>query len=172
MKRLLAAMTAALMMVALVASATFAAPNIKYKTFGDVTQTGSTFEWTGDGGVYLGSKSNSGKAIGSVDFEFMSRADANGGAPRFSLPIDTNGAPGVEFYAFLAPLNCGGVSLGTTLVSTESSTCAVNAGGIDYANWDAFVVANPTGRIAPGYNPFIISDVGFGHYIVTDIVLR
>jgi hypothetical protein len=126
-----------------------------------------------DGGVYLNSKSQSGKPLNAVSFSFVSTGDVAGGAPRFSLPIDTDGVGGtVEGYAFLDAAGCGGVSGGTTTVSTSSSTCHVNFMGVDYANWDAFATANPTYRMAPGAIPFIIADGTAGTYIVSSIDLR
>jgi hypothetical protein len=127
------------------------------------------------GGVYIKSKSNSAKLV-DVVFQFTSRADVTGGAPRFSLPIDdpaTKGKDaGLDGYAFIDAANCGGVSGGTTLVSTQNPACQVFYGAGSWANWAAFAAANPTLHIASGYTPFIIADGAAGSYNVTDIVLR
>lgn len=151
------------------------------KTFGtgEVTVTGADSATivndNGEyGGVNIQSKSNSAK-LASVVFQFTSRADVGGGAPRFSLPIDdpaTKGKDaGLDGYAFLDAANCGGVSGGTTLVSTQNPACKVFYGSGMWDNWAAFAAANPTLRVAPGFTPFIIADVA-GSYEVTDIVLR
>jgi hypothetical protein len=125
------------------------------------------------GGVYLNSKSQSAKPLNAVHVSFVSTGDVTGGAPRFSIPIDTDGVGGtVEGYAFLDAAGCGGVSGGTTTVSTSSSVCHVNFMGADYANWAAFADANPTYRIAPGAIPFIIADGSIGSYAVESIDLR
>lgn len=128
------------------------------------------------GGVYLQSKSQSGKTLGEVVFQFRNNnGDVAGGAPRFSLPIDTDGSGKTsDGYAFLDVAGCGGVSGDNTLVSTQSGTCAVNFQGVDYTNWNAFAAANPTYRMAPGYIPFIIADApaSGGSFSVDDIVLR
>lgn len=183
MKRVFVAMTAAFLMVALAASATMAAPNLKYRTFGsaDVTEgptgtftiasNGEDPTWGGPeyGGVYLNSKANSGKYIGAVTFSFTSSGDVAGGAPRFSIPINTDGVSNaVAFYAFLDVNGCGG----SMVVSTTSAACAVNAGSETFANWAAFAAAHPTYRIASGSIPFIIADGTLGTYVVSDIVLR
>ena len=124
------------------------------------------------GGVYLSSRSQSGKLLGEVDFSFISTGDVAGGAPRFSIPIDTDGNGIVEGYAFLDAANCGGVSNVTTTVSTEALNCPVFLNwGPSFANWDAFAAAHPTYRIAPGAIPFIIADQP-GTYQVSNIVLR
>src|SRR5262245_30299256 len=119
------------------------------------------------GGVYLQSKSNSGKLAGVV-FGFTSTRDVAGGAPRFSLPIDdpATAAKG-DGYAFMDAANCGG-----PIVSTELETCPVFYGSGSWANWDAFVAANPTLRITPGAIPLIIADGTEGTHEVKDIVLR
>ncbi len=153
----------------------------KLQTFGTgtVTITGAdsaTIHLTASdqyGGVYISSKSQSAKPLNAVHFSFVSTGDVTGGAPRFSIPIDTDGVGGtVEGYAFLDAAGCGGVSPGTTEVSTSSSVCHVNFMGADYANWAAFADANPTYRIAPGAIPFIIADGSVGSYAVEGIDLR
>ena len=157
-----------------------AAPAKGLQTFGngDVTVTGpdSATIVNGEGelgGVYLTSKSTSSKALDQVVFSFQNDGgDVNGGAPRFSLPIDTDGKASTnDGYAFLDVAGCGGVSGGYTLVSTQSPTCSVNFQGVDYANWDTFAAANPSYKLGQGYKPFIIADVP-GSYAVDDIVLR
>ena len=172
-------------LLAIVASLAIALPAMaqpaasKLKTFGTgvVTITGvdsaTIVNDSGEfGGVFLQSKSNSSKLLSQVVFQFTSRADATGGAPRFSLPIDTDGTgKTVEGHAFLDALGCGGISGGTTLVSTQNPACHVNFQSVDYANWDAFAAINPSYRSAQGATPFIIADQA-GSYTVTDIVLR
>ena len=179
MKRFLAALTVTLLVVSVVASMSMAAPNVKYQTFGAVTESPTgTFTITlatnaDSGGVFINAKPDSGKGIGSVLFSFISRGDVAGGAPRFSIPIDTNGkAATVEFYAFLDAAGCGGTTNVATNVSTELGYCAVNAGPESFANWAAFAAAHPTYRVAPGWHPFIIADGTAGTYVVSDIALR
>ena len=171
----------------LIAGAAFAAPSTTLKTFADgdavVTVDGPDSATivlpnaTDSGGVFIQPKSQGGKRLGRVDFSFTSSGDVQGGAPRFSIPIDTGGKASIDGYAFLDAAGCG-ATVGDntaeleTLVSTASSTCAVNFGGHDYANWDAFAAANPTYRTTPGAIPFIIADGTAGTYVVTDIVLK
>jgi|SRR5712692_1067638 len=123
------------------------------------------------GGVYLNSKSQSGKPLNAVSFSFVSTGEVTGGAPRFSIPINTDGGGSVAGYAFIDAAGCGGASGGTTTVSTDLANCQVFF-GVQYANWDAFAAANPTYRIAPGAIPFIIADGAAGTYVVSSIDLR
>jgi len=139
-----------------------------FVTFGPATVTGSnpwTFAVGGGqwGGVALTSKT-SGKLIGNVDYSFDRTGDYGGGAPRFSLPISTNGSPTVAYYAFIDVTSCGGAAT----VSTASATCVVYAGSETHANWDAFVAAHPTYTIAAGSLPFVVMDVA-GNYTVSNI---
>jgi hypothetical protein len=163
----------------LAASAAQAAPSKALKTFGtgDVTSTGDSATIVNDpgeyGGVYLSSKSQSSKPLTQAVLEFRNAGgDVAGGSPRLSIPIDTDGVGSTDDgYAFLDVAGCGGTSGDNTLVSTQSSTCAVNFHGVDYPNWSAFTAANPSYRIAPGSIPFIIADTA-GSYAVNNIVLR
>jgi len=112
------------------------------------------------GAYYTASKAN-GTALAGVDYSFQYNCDPSddsatcvgGGSPRWSIPIDTPAAGKTNGYAFLDAAGCG--STGT--VSTTSSACAVNFGGVDYANWDAFAAANPSYLIGNAL-PFVITD--------------
>lgn len=168
------------LMVAAVAAIGFgsvgasASPN-KLVTFGTGTVTISDNSATivngaGEyGGVFLHSKNLSAKPLNAVSLSFVSTGDTTGGAPRFSIPIDDGTA--VLKFAFLDAQGCGGVSGGTTTVSTDLANCHVNFNSVDYANWDAFATTNSTYRIAPGQIPFIIADEP-GSYAVNSIDLR
>jgi len=124
------------------------------------------------GGVYINSKSQSHKPLSAVDFSFVSTGDVTGGAPRFSLPINTDGGSSIAVYAFIDAAGCGGASGVSTVVSTSASNCQVNFLGVEYPNWAALADAFPTARIAPGAIPFIIADGAAGTYTVTHIDLR
>jgi hypothetical protein len=128
------------------------------------------------GGVYVNAKNQGNKSLSAVSFSFVSTGDVAGGAPRFSIPINTDSVRGtVEGYAFLDAAGCGATvgpnSTVSTTVSTSLETCAVNFQSVDYANWDAFAATNPTYRIAAGAIPFIIADQP-GSYAVSNIDLR
>jgi hypothetical protein len=148
-----------------------AAPNA-LKTFGSgaVTVTGSKSATIVNGasqygGVYVGSKSLSGKSLAKVDFEFTATGDTAGGAPRFSMPINDGAFDENSDHAFIDVANCGG-----SVVSTENAACKVYFGSESHANWDAFAAAHPTWKIADAI-PFIIADQP-GTYNVSGIDLR
>lgn len=181
MKRLLVGlMVAAVAAIGFGSIAVSASPN-KLQTFGtgvvtigDDGTSATIVNTAGQyGGVYINSKKHSGKPLGAISFSFVSTGDVAGGAPRFSIPVDTDGIGGtVEGYAFLDAAGCGGVTGGEpTTVSTSLANCHVNFAGVDYANWDAFAAAYSTARIAPGAISFIIADVA-GSYAVNSIDLR
>lgn len=157
-----------------VSSPAHAAPALQSFGTGVVTINGdgsvSIVNGSGEyGGVYLKSRSNSGKVLSAVDFSFTNTGNTAGGAPRFSIPIDTDLDGSTDNgYAFIDVNSCGG-----NFVSTTSGTCQVyfNTEPAPYANWDAFAAAHPTWRIDPGNIPFVIADVE-GTYSVTDVVLR
>ncbi len=129
------------------------------------------------GGVYVQSKSASGLALSalvSAPLSFVSTGFETGGAPRFSIPINTSGAAGglgsVAGYAFIDAPGCGGSPSATVTVSTASATCGVNFQGIEYTNWSTFAADFPSYRTAQGHFPFIIADEA-GSYAVNSIVL-
>lgn len=178
----LAALSAVLVLIAATAAAA-AGPKLQTFGTGDVTvgtvggASATIVNEDGEfGGVFLSSKSQGSKALNKVVFAFTSRGDVAGGAPRFTIGIDTDGDPNSSNgFAFLDAAGCGaqvGPNTTTnTLVSTQNPACHVNFNNVDYANWDAFAAAFPSARTNPGGTPFIIADQA-GSYNVTDIVLR
>jgi hypothetical protein len=129
---------------------------------------------TQDGGVYVNAKNQGNKLIGAVSFSFRSTGASAGGAPRFSIPINTGGdSSSVAGYAFIDALGCGGSSGTDVLVSTSVATCHVNFQNVDYTKngWAEFAATHPTYRIAAGAIPFIIADGTAGTYAVNSIQL-
>jgi hypothetical protein len=124
------------------------------------------------GGVY---RKNGPKKSGldQVKFKFKTDGNVQGGAPRWSIPIDVNGDKYQDAYAFLDAANCG-ATVGTnddhvvTNVSTSNPDCKVFFGPGVWANWAAFAAANPSYRVAKKDIPFIIADVE-GDYHVFDL---
>src|SRR5690348_9944678 len=88
------------------------------------------------GGVYVQSKNESGLPLSDVHVSFVSTGFETGGAPRFSIPINTAGPSGgggsVAGYAFIDAQGCGGTPGSTTTVSTDSPTCGVNFQSVEY----------------------------------------
>jgi hypothetical protein len=170
--RRLAPMLALLAIVAIAIPAS-AAPKSKLQIFGtgDVTIEGRNAatlvnDATEYSGVYLKAR-NGARRIGSVKFSFDYTRDIAGGAPRFSIPIDTNHDRTVEAYAFLDAINCGD----TGTVSTTDANCKVFFGAETFDNWAAFAAAHPKYRIPPRAIPFVIADQP-GTYVLSNIDLR
>ena len=79
---------------------------------------------------------------------------ATAGAPRISLPIDTDGNGTTDLYAFIGAFYCNN---GTGLVDAiNDTTCQIFVGSESFVNWAAFVVAHPTWQV--GATPFVIAD--------------
>jgi hypothetical protein len=103
---------------------------------------------------------------------FASYGDSTGGAPRWSVPIDTDGnRKTTEGYAFLDALGCGGHPTSNgfdfdnlVVVSTDSADCKVTFGPDTFANWAAFVAANPTYRGSRD-TAFLIADQSGSYYL-------
>jgi len=170
-------------------AAAFAGKGTLVKTFGsgEVTVSGGSatikthtvidpvtdlpgFEY---GGVY--SKDGPKKAqLDQVTFKFTTDGHVQGGAPRWSIPIDTNKDQRVDGYAFLDAAGCG-ASVGTnkakvvTVVSTDNPNCKVVFGDRQYDNWAKFAAENTNYRVAKKNIPFIIVDVAAGEFHVYDL---
>jgi hypothetical protein len=131
---------------------------------------------TNDPGQYSGlyaSKPAPSAKLKQLVFKFKTDGDVQGGAPRWSIPIDTDGDRNTtESYAFLDAANCG-ATVGTndlnvvTVVSTKNADCKVflNTGG-SWDNWAAFAAAKPGAKLSKAI-PFIIADIA-GDYHVYD----
>ena len=124
------------------------------------------------GGIYKGGKKWT--PLASVAYSFVSSGDVVGGAPRWSIPIDTDGVKkSVEGYAFIDAAGCGATvgdnpTSTPTLVSTTSANCKVFYSGdnTQYANWAAFAAAFPTAKLGQALS-FVIADAA-GDFTVTD----
>jgi hypothetical protein len=165
--------------IALIAVMVFAGTAVargRLLTFGtgDVTITGRSSATLDNGageysGVYLRSRSLSAKRLRAVHISFRYTGDTAGGAPRFSIPLNTHHAESVTPYAFLDANNCGD----TGLVSTDASNCKVflNFSSESFDNWHDLVTTHPTWRLPRRAIPFIIADQP-GHYVISHIDLR
>lgn len=153
MHRIVAASTAALLLVAVAGSVTVAASN-KLRTFGsaDIYVRGNTFliktdkaedpTWGGPeyGGVTLvrGKKNTAwqqsrklvGKPLAGLNVSFRSSGDVTGGSPRLAVPIDETGDKVRDGHAFVDANYCGAggaaVEDGDTVkVGTTNADCDV-----------------------------------------------
>ena len=102
-------------------------------------------EW---GGVYSKDSLKKSK-LNQVTFKFTTDGGVQGGAPRWSIPIDTtptNADQHADDYAFLDAANCG-AKVGTndakvvTVVSTDNPNCKVF---LDTRSWETGRRSRPT----------------------------
>jgi hypothetical protein len=89
---------------------------------------------------------------------FNYTGDAPGaGAPRFSVPIDTDGDGDTDQYAFISAYYCNDGA--GQVDAINDPTCTIWLGGVvPYANWAALAAAYPAGRIATDAYVFVIAD--------------
>lgn len=72
----------------------------------------------------------------------------------YNIPIDTDGNGDTEFFAFVDAFYCPGVN-GVVNITTDAS-CGIYAGGVTfYANWAAFVAAQPAGAKVASTDNFV-----------------
>jgi hypothetical protein len=149
------------------------------KTFGDgdITVQDNKAAFVVLPGQYAGvyKTTSDTKPISKVRFHMVSYGDVQGGAPRFSIALDTDGnKKTTETYAFLDAAGCGGVvggndSFTETTIDTGLANCKVNVSGTDYDNWAALVAAHPDWKTSKDAS-FVIADAP-GDYHVKDISL-
>lgn len=108
----------------------------------------------------------------------VSYGDVVGGAPRFSIALDTDGIKKTtESYAFLDAANCGGdvgdnATFAETTIDTALTNCKVilnTSPAAPYDNWAALVAAHPSWQTSKDAS-FVIADAP-GDYHVKDISL-
>ena len=156
-------------------AAAFAGKGSLLKTFGtgEVTINGGSATIKADPGEYGGVYSKNGpkkSRLDQVTFKFTTDGDVQGGAPRWSIPIDTDKDQRENGYAFLDAAGCGATT-GTnsakvvTVVSTDNPNCKVFFDR-QYDNWAAFAAEHPSYRVAKKNIPFIIADGAAGDFHV------
>jgi hypothetical protein len=167
------ALLVGLVLAIALAGVSTAAPS-KYRTFGtgEVSFGGGTATLANDSGeysgIYLRGKPLSARRLSGVHISFRSTGDTAGGAPRFSIPLNTGHTESVTPFAFLDVNNCGG-----PVVSTDDPDCKVflNFSSESFDNWDDLVATHPSWRVTRRGIPFIIADQP-GTYRVSNIDLH
>ncbi len=110
-------------------------------------------------GVYTNDSTMYGQKLGEVKTLSFTYAgsEPGAGAPRFSVPIDTDGNGSNDQWAFISALYCNN---GAGLVDAiNDPTCTVWLGGVTpYENWTALVAALPAARIATDQFVFVVAD--------------
>jgi hypothetical protein len=100
---------------------------------------------------------------------------ATGGAPRISLPLDTNGDGLTDTFAFIAAFHCndGASAVSGVVDAINDPSCTIFVGNeiTGHENWAAFAAAHPTYTVGPdGAPPFVIADEP-GVWTVSDVRL-
>ena len=128
-------------------------------------------------GVYILNSNLEGQllsTVGKLSFSYAAVGGtvASGGSPRISIPIDVDGDGNYDNFAFIDTLGCNNGSPNKgTLDAISDSTCTVALDdGRSYANWAAFVAANPTYQIATDTVAFVIADQP-GLWTITNVTL-
>lgn len=108
-------------------------------------------------GVYTNDSTMYGQKLGDVrtlSFTYTG-SDPGAGAPRFSVPVDTDGDGDYDQYAFISAFYCNN---GAGLVDAiNDPTCTIWMGS-PYDNWAALAAAFPAGRIAEDAYVFVVAD--------------
>lgn len=120
-----------------------------------LTSTGSALN-PSFAGVFINSNRLTGSALDEVDYSFGWSGTVAGGAPRFTIAVDTDGDGAGNGYATLDAPNCDSTASTSGTVSTDAAGCRVYTLSLDddgadpagYANWDAFAAAHPGWTIA------------------------
>ena len=121
--------------------------------------TGTTDPFDQYSGVYIQNSNLDGKALKEVNqLRFSFTGVATAGSPRLTIPIDTNGDGVTEFYVSIGAFYCDDGSGNVDAINGTTCTIYRNDNGSGpWANWAAFVAANPSWRVANAL-PFIIAD--------------
>ena len=139
---------------------------------------GATLKNPNDGmsysGVYVQGDKLQGKALTAVkNLSFHFTRAVAGGAPRFSLAIDSDGDGAYDFFAFADPNGCGSMATQSGVVNiitkgVANPNCQINANGATYANYTALEAAYPGAKYATDQVSFIIADQP-GSFRVTQV---
>jgi hypothetical protein len=106
-----------------------------------------------------------GKTLSRISaLEFTYDGDAPGaGAPRFSLPVDTDGDGVTDAHVFIAAYYCNDDAGHVDAINDP--TCTMQLGGETFENWDALLTAHPD-YIAG--DPVIVADET-GTWTISDV---
>lgn len=152
-------------------------------TFGGtctLTPTGvATLDTRGDhpsgaySGVFARNGNLKGKLLADVaELGFRYGGDpGTGGAPRISLPLDTNTDGMTDVYAFIGAFHCNDGAGVVDAINDETCTIFVGNEITGHANWAAFATAHANSTVGPdGAPPFVIADET-GRWTVSDVRL-
>jgi hypothetical protein len=109
-------------------------------------------------GVYTANSNMYGKTLGEVkQLSFSYTGTATAGAPRFSIPVSTDGDSTTDVWVYVSAYYCND---GAGYVdAVNDATCTIYlSNGEFFENWAAFQAAHPTWTIADDNYVFVIAD--------------
>jgi hypothetical protein len=112
-------------------------------------------------GVYVLSSNMYGMPLSGVaQLSFLYTGTATAGSPRYSVPVDTDDDGDTDFWAFVSAYYCNDGGSLVDVINDQTCTIFVSYDPlISYANWAAFVAANPGAEVAALDNyVFIVAD--------------
>lgn len=109
-------------------------------------------------GLYLQNTNLDGKLLANVNqLGFAYSGTPGAGAPRISLPVDTNGNGSTELWLYVAAFYCNDGAGAVDALADATCTLWLSD-GTSYANWAALVAAHPAWRVADDNLSFVIAD--------------
>jgi hypothetical protein len=178
MKKIFAAMTAALMMVALVSSSVMAAPAAQWKTFGDavwVNQTGNpgwglvtSSDASGTyGGIQLRNGPTSLASITAASFDFnANQTGASGGSPRLVFALSDGG--NIQLRPLTWTANSWATEDGFGAGTNDWDTSGGSCGSLYGTTW-ATAAACAVGATITSI--FLVNDSGWAYPTTGEVVV-
>ena len=96
--------------------------------------------------------------ITQLTYQYTGTIAPQPGNLSYNIPIDTDNDGATDFFAFVDAFYCPGVDGEVDIIN--DSNCVIYAGGVTpYANWAAFVAAQPAGtKVATDNYVFIVAE--------------
>ncbi len=110
-------------------------------------------------GVYTATSNMYGKTLDNVkQLSFSYSGDeATAGAPRFSIPLSTDGNETTDVWAYVSAFHCNDGDGFVDAINDSSCTIYLSDGTF-YENWNALVAAHPTWTVATDQYVFLVAD--------------
>jgi hypothetical protein len=95
--------------------------------------------------------------ITQMSYHYTASIDPQPGNLSYNIPIDTNGDGDTEFFLFVDAFYCPGDN-GIVDIVNDPDCGMWEGGSVFYVNWDAFVAAHPTAKVALDNFVFIVAE--------------
>lgn len=111
-------------------------------------------------GVYYANSTMSGQLLGAITqlgYTYSGTTVPGPGDLSLNVPVNLSGGATTDGYLFIDAFYCPGV--GGHVDAINNSSCGMYYQGVTfYANWAAFVAANPSAKVATDNVPFVIAE--------------